>query len=64
MAAARQKEMNVSITEDATMSFTRAEGGAKVVRVDAIAIVLALQPAFLGCGSFYHRPHCDEFMSN
>ena len=36
MAAARQKEMNVSITEDATMSRTRSEGGATVVRVDAI----------------------------
>ena len=36
MAAARQKEMNVSITEDATMSRTRSDGGATVVRVDAI----------------------------
>ena len=41
MAAALQKEINVSITEDATMSLTRSEGGAKVVRVDAIAIVPA-----------------------
>lgn len=37
MEAARQKEMNVSITEDATISLTRAEGGATVVRLDAIA---------------------------
>jgi hypothetical protein len=38
MAAARQKEMNVSITEDATISRTRLETGATVVRVDAIAL--------------------------
>jgi hypothetical protein len=37
MAAARQKEMNVSITEDATMSRTRFEGGATIVLEDAIA---------------------------
>jgi hypothetical protein len=37
MAAARQKEMNVSITEDATISRTRSFGGATVVRVEAIA---------------------------
>jgi hypothetical protein len=37
MEAARQKEMKVSITEDATMSRTRSEGGATVVRVDAMA---------------------------
>jgi hypothetical protein len=37
MAAARQKEMNVSITEEATMSRTRSFGGATVVRVEAIA---------------------------
>jgi hypothetical protein len=36
MAAARQKEMKVSITEDATMSRTRSDGGATIVRVDAI----------------------------
>lgn len=36
MEAARQKEMNVSITEDATMSRTRSDGGATVVREDAI----------------------------
>jgi hypothetical protein len=36
MAAARQKDMNVSITEDATMSRTRSDGGATVVLVDAI----------------------------
>jgi hypothetical protein len=51
MAAARQKEINVSITEDATMSLTRSEGGAKVVRVDAIAIVPAPELALLGCGT-------------
>jgi hypothetical protein len=43
--------MNVSITEDATMSLTRSEGGAKVVRVDAIAIVPAQETAFFDCGS-------------
>jgi hypothetical protein len=37
MAAARQKEMKVSITEDATMSRTRSGGGATVVLEDAIA---------------------------
>jgi hypothetical protein len=36
MEAARQKEMKVSITEDATMRRTRLEGGATVVREDAI----------------------------
>src|ERR1700743_3317597 len=36
MAAARQKEMNVSITLDATISRTRSGGGATVVRVEAI----------------------------
>jgi hypothetical protein len=45
MAAARQKEINVSITEDATMSRTRSEGGATVVRLDAIAMVPARWPA-------------------
>src|ERR1035438_9582770 len=64
MAAALQKEMNVSITEDATMSLTRSEGGAKVVRVDAIAILLAPERAFLGYGSGNHRPHFVEFISN
>ena len=44
MAAARQKEMNVSITEDATMSRTRLDGGATVVRVDAIVRVPSLEP--------------------
>jgi hypothetical protein len=33
--------MNVSITEDATMSLTRSEGGATVVLLDAIVIVPA-----------------------
>jgi hypothetical protein len=46
MAAARQKEMNVSITEDATMSRTRLERGATIVRLDAIAMVPARRPAF------------------
>jgi hypothetical protein len=55
--------MNVSITEDATMSLTRSEGGAKVVRVDAIAIMPAPEPAFLGCVSLYHRPHFVEFIA-
>jgi hypothetical protein len=63
MAAARQKEINVSITEDATMSLTRSEGGAKDVRVDAIAIVPAPELAFLGCGSGNHRPHFVEFIA-
>jgi hypothetical protein len=44
MAAARQKEMKVSITEEATMSRTRSEGGAAVVRVVAIAKGSALLP--------------------
>ncbi len=34
---ARQKEMNVSITEDATIRRTRSLGGATVVREEAIA---------------------------
>jgi len=46
MAAARQKEMNVSITDDATMSRTRSEGGATVVREDAMACVPERFPAF------------------
>jgi hypothetical protein len=37
--------MNVSITEDATMSRTRLETGATVVRVDAIVEVPAQKPA-------------------
>jgi hypothetical protein len=45
MAAARQKEMKVSITEDATISRTRLEGGATVVREDPIAKVPAKMPA-------------------
>src|SRR5208337_4735137 len=45
MAAARQKEMKVSITEDATMSRTRLEGGATVVRVEAIVWVPGRLPA-------------------
>jgi len=46
MAAARQKEMNVSITEDATISRTRFDIGATVVRVDAIVSVPARRSAF------------------
>jgi len=34
----------VSITEDATMSRTRSEGGATVVRVDAIVRMSSLEP--------------------
>jgi hypothetical protein len=37
--------MNVSITEDATMSRTRLDSGATVVRVDAIVKVPAQMPA-------------------
>ena len=48
MAAARQKEMNVSITEEATISLTRSFGGATVVRVEAIARVPARQPVAQG----------------
>ena len=46
MAAARQKEMNVSITEDATISRTRLDGGATVVRVDAIVRVPSPEAVF------------------
>jgi hypothetical protein len=63
MAAARQKEMNVSITEDATISRTRSEVGATVVRLDAIAMVPAQEPAILGSGSVNHSPSCGESMS-
>jgi hypothetical protein len=38
--------MNVSITEDATMSRTRSEGGATVVRVDAIVYYAGFTPGF------------------
>ena len=48
MAAARQKEMKVSITEEATISLTRSLGGATVVRVEAIARVPARQPVAQG----------------
>src|SRR5450631_1118511 len=37
MEAARQKEMKVSITEDATMRRTRSEGGPAVVLEDAMS---------------------------
>jgi len=45
MEAARQKEINVSITEDATIRRTRSEGGATVVREEAIVKVPAQRPA-------------------
>lgn len=51
MAAARQKEMKVSITEDATISLTRSEGGAANVRLDAISMVSARLPAFWSRGA-------------
>jgi hypothetical protein len=43
--------MNVSITEDATISRTRSEAGANVVRVDAIVILPERWPAFSGYGA-------------
>jgi hypothetical protein len=46
MAAARQKEMNVSITEEATIRRTRFEGGATKV-LDAIVNVSARRPLSL-----------------
>ena len=65
MAAARQKEMNVSITEDATISRTRSEGGATVVREDPIAIMPARKPGRLPSlgGAVFNRTPCDEFIS-
>jgi hypothetical protein len=63
MAAARQKEMNVSITEDATISLTRTDGGATVVRLDAIAIVPARRPAFSVKEGEMHDTPCDESIS-
>jgi len=50
MEAARQKEMNVSITEDATMSRTRLDGGATVVREDAIRAVAGKDSAAFQIG--------------
>ena len=58
MAAARQKEMNVSITEDATISRTRSEEGATVVRLDAIAIVPVRLPALSNYRNRNHHPPC------
>jgi hypothetical protein len=55
--------MNVSITEDATMSRTRFESGATVVRVDAIAMVPARRPAFLVKGGETLDTPCDKFIS-
>ena len=58
MAAARQKEMNVSITEDATISRTRSDGGATVVRVDAITYCAGkvVLPLRLTKGHYLVRP--------
>jgi len=58
MAAARQKEINVSITEDATMRRTRSDGGATVVRVDAITYCASqvFLPLRVEKGSFSRRP--------
>jgi len=42
----------VSITEDATMSRTRSDGGATIVRVDAITNA----PAICLCRSYYSEP--------
>ena len=55
MEAARQKEMNVSITEDATMRRTRSEGGATVVRVDAIVCVPAKFGGYISPESLFVR---------
>jgi hypothetical protein len=63
MAAARQKEMNVSITEDATIRRTRLEGGATVVRVDAIVIVPVFDTAFSDRGKSNYPPPCGESIS-
>ena len=63
MAAARQKEMNVSITEDATMSRTRLDGGATVVRVDAIVRLPSRETGALDSRERIRRPPCAEFMS-
>jgi hypothetical protein len=52
--------MNVSITEDATISRTRSEGGANVVRVDAIVIVPERWPAFSGYEGGKTCPPCGE----
>jgi hypothetical protein len=54
--------MNVSITEDATMSRTRLETGATVVRVDAIVRVSAQKPA-LQEKELYRRLPFGESMS-
>jgi hypothetical protein len=48
--------MNVSITEDATMSRTRLEIGATVVRVDAIVKVPAHMPALQEKGPYRRLP--------
>jgi hypothetical protein len=55
--------MNVSITEDATISRTRFERGATVVRVDAIAMMPARRPAFWMKEGETHDTPCDEFIS-
>jgi hypothetical protein len=57
--------MNVSITEDATISRTRLEGGATVVREDPIAINAGENPAAyhpLGGPYFTERPAMSLFL--
>jgi hypothetical protein len=55
--------MNVSITEDATMSRTRFERGATVVRVDAIALAPARRPAIWVKGGETLDTPRDKFIS-
>jgi hypothetical protein len=55
--------MKVSITEDATIRRTRSEGGATIVRLDAIAIVPARRPAVSRYGSENHDTPRDEYIS-
>jgi hypothetical protein len=63
MAAARQKEMKVSITEDATINRTRLEGGATVVREDPIAKCrVKFRPFDHPEGPKKDRTPCDEFI--
>ena len=64
MAAARQKEMKVSITDDATISRTRLEGGATVVRLDAILRVSARLPAFWSQGEQKSLPPSLSLLLN
>jgi hypothetical protein len=55
--------MNVSITEDATISRTRSEGGATVVREDPIANLPAKTRPLTILGAVFNRTPCDEFIS-